>query len=59
MPICPCRKCQDRKVGCHAACQKYADWKGIIQEHKAKAIKKRAAEADAILAENKEKYKFK
>lgn len=23
----PCKGCEDRKVGCHAACLRYLDWK--------------------------------
>ena len=24
---CPCRGCEDRKLGCHGVCTKYEDWK--------------------------------
>ena len=25
--ICPCKGCTDRKIGCHAECSKYIEWK--------------------------------
>lgn len=24
--ICPCKNCNDRKVGCHSICDKYIEW---------------------------------
>lgn len=24
----PCKNCEDRSVGCHGSCEKYAEWKG-------------------------------
>ncbi len=46
MPACPCRRCQDRRVGRCPSCLKYNDWKGVIQENRHKAGGKRASEAD-------------
>lgn len=25
--ICPCKGCKERKVGCHASCEAYKEWK--------------------------------
>ena len=25
--ICPCKGCNERKIGCHANCEKYNSWK--------------------------------
>lgn len=30
----PCYKCQDRKIGCHQDCQKYAEYKRLLKEQK-------------------------
>ena len=24
---CPCYKCEERKVGCHATCERYKEWR--------------------------------
>lgn len=29
---CPCMKCQDRKVGCHCECDRYAEFRKFMDE---------------------------
>ena len=36
MKICPCRDCQDRKLGCHSECDKYKDWSEWNQQQRDK-----------------------
>lgn len=31
---CPCRDCPDRKMGCHARCERYQGWKKDYEEYK-------------------------
>ena len=31
----PCYKCEDREVGCHGKCEKYQEYAGITEEHRA------------------------
>ena len=43
-PDAPCKCCEDRRVGCHSICEKYAKW---VEEEKAisdKIIAKKSAE---------------
>lgn len=46
-PPNPCRDCQDRRVGCHADCERHADWVNKKEEEKQKLEK--ANEADKII----------
>ena len=32
MKLTPCKDCKDRKVGCHAVCQKYISWQNERKE---------------------------
>ena len=41
--ICPCRTCNDRKVGCHQNCSHYISWKESME-----AIDKRRKESFKI-----------
>lgn len=34
-PETPCRYCTDRDPYCHCTCQKYKDWKAILEADKA------------------------
>lgn len=31
-----CFECEDRRVGCHANCERYAEWREWLRERKAK-----------------------
>ncbi len=44
---CPCRNCEERRPGCHAACDKYKAWRAEFDADKAAAVK--AQERDALL----------
>ena len=55
MPVCPCKDCPDRVVGCHAICTRYDAWRDNYQASK----KKSSSDAYDLLAKNKEKYKVK
>ena len=37
----PCYKCEFRTVGCHSNCDKYKDWKSVIDNIAKKALKDR------------------
>ena len=30
----PCKGCVERKKGCHDVCEKYKNWKGLIEQVK-------------------------
>lgn len=38
---CPCRKCNDRIMGCHSVCDKYKEWsdKMKVENERVRAIK--------------------
>ncbi len=42
--ISPCKDCQNRKIGCHAGCEKYLAWRASLdsviaeEDHRADAI---------------------
>jgi hypothetical protein len=40
----PCHNCTERKVGCHADCEDYLDWKYNLNEKNDNARKKKKAE---------------
>lgn len=29
----PCKKCNERHEACHARCEKYLEWKGILERN--------------------------
>lgn len=31
----PCKGCEDRKVGCHATCERYAEYRAVIGKYEA------------------------
>lgn len=31
---CPCYKCEERQVGCHAKCGRYKEWKEFMEKRK-------------------------
>lgn len=37
---CPCRWCEDRKVGCHAKCKPYLDYAKVLEETRKKVAEK-------------------
>ena len=37
----PCYKCELRKIGCHAKCDKYKDWISLMKEISKNASKSR------------------
>lgn len=43
----PCKNCKDRKVGCHAVCENYIEWRKMIDEINVKRFEqKRLREFD-------------
>lgn len=44
---CPCRHCEERKLGCHSTCKKYIEWKNLKEDE------------NKIIAENRWKESFK
>lgn len=46
---CPCNKCDDRFVGCHASCSDYKEWK-LEQEKRNEKIRKEV-EAESLYYE--------
>ena len=36
---CPCRDCKKRNATCHSACQKYKDWRLMLDERARKGVK--------------------
>lgn len=52
----PCKGCEDREVGCHADCKRYADWKvekDRLREERSEYLEKSFARA--IWPESKRK----
>lgn len=47
-PNSPCLNCEDRFVGCHAECEKYAEYQVILEAWKeeARKTKRQGCEAD-------------
>lgn len=43
---CPCKGCEDRELGCHGRCGRYAEWRAKADEERAKQIE--AAKLDAM-----------
>lgn len=33
-PIAPCYKCEERHIGCHATCERYLEYAGIVAENR-------------------------
>ena len=31
---CPCAGCDDREIGCHAKCERYKDWRRVMDERR-------------------------
>lgn len=36
----PCKGCEDRKVGCHATCERYAEYRAVIENGEAEKKRK-------------------
>ena len=34
----PCKNCEDRYVGCHGECDRYKEWKDVVEEKRQKRI---------------------
>ena len=48
MKMCPCKECEERKVGCHAKCEDYKEWKAEYEKAKERDNKSRHIEYGSI-----------
>ena len=55
MTDCPCMNCTNRKIDCHALCEKYIEWYNKIQTLKGKS----SYEAYDLLEKKREKFLYK
>ena len=54
-----CFNCQERHVGCHSTCERYAAWKAedARRKHGEKEAQKEKAECMGYRTESKQRYK--
>ena len=57
----PCHKCENRKIGCHADCEAYMEYKQTRAARKKKIDKEKSAERDirAFEVESRERRRKK
>ena len=53
----PCRNCEERRVGCHAECERYLTWAKARREARERDYDKRIYERYAIERDKKIKNK--